>query len=105
MQVLRIRRARINDQTRVLFKSRLILFRINGPNLRYTLIFELVKNNKTVRGKKLLKVVKFLNLVAKCCKIQKIQPCEVRKFFIFLYYVWKLPLLHFRAESGNNFRT
>ena len=71
MQVLRIRRARINDQTRVLFKSRLILFRINGPNLRYILIFELVKNNK-IRGKKLLKVLKFLNLLAKCCKIQKI---------------------------------
>ena len=44
-----------------------------------------------------MKLVKLQNLVAKCCKVWKIQPCKVCKFCICLYYVWKL--LPFSAQK------
>ena len=40
-------------------------------NLRYRLTFDLVNKNE-VPGKNLLKVVKFQNLVEKCCNVWKI---------------------------------
>ncbi len=44
--------------------------------------------------KSILKLVKLQSLVAKCCKIRKIQPCKFREFSILLYYVQKFaPLL------------
>ena len=35
---------------------------------------------KDIFGKKLSKLEKLQSLVAKCCKIRKIYPCEVGKF-------------------------
>ena len=60
-------------------------------NLHYRLIFHLGKSRRKndIFGKNLSKVVKFHNLVAKCCKIPEMSPCEVRKFSMFLCYVWK----------------
>ena len=36
------------------------------------------------------KLVKLQSLVAKCCKMRKIYPCEVCKFCIFWYYGRKI---------------
>ena len=41
----------------------------------------------TTALKSIVKLVKLQSLVAKCCKMQKIQPC---KFCILLYYARKL---------------
>jgi hypothetical protein len=44
-----------------------------------------------------MKLVKLQNLVAKCCKIQKIWPCEICKFSVYLYYVGNC--YHFRLKN------
>ena len=48
-------------------------------DLRFRKIFNL-GITKDISGKKLSKLEKLQSLVAKCCKIRKIWPCEVGKF-------------------------
>ena len=69
------------------------------------LIFYLSKSRpkNAIPGKNLSKVVKFQNLMEKCCKVRKIFPCEVREFSH--YCVTCRSCYHFWAESGKNFRT
>ncbi len=68
-------------------------------NLHYRRTFDLDNKNE-ISGKNLLKVVKFQNLVEKCCIVYNIEPYQTYQVCIFsnksmfLYYVWKfLPFL------------
>ena len=52
-----------------------------------------IKSITTAR-KSILKLVKLQSLIAKCCKMQKIQSCKFHEFCMLLYYMQKFaPLL------------
>ena len=44
----------------------------------------------TTALKSILKLVELQSLVAKCCKMKKIEPCKVCEFCILLYYARKI---------------
>ena len=65
-----------------------------GPEWTNCIIDKIFKNVEIVKFittalKSVLKLVKLQSLVAKCCKMQKIQVCKIRKFCILLYYARK----------------
>ena len=74
--------------------------------------FELGKFISTA-GKSIINLVKLCSLVVKCCKMRKIQSCEVCEFCILLYYARKsvtafrnvLPLFRAYYKSTQNSQT
>ena len=49
--------------------------------------------------KTILKLVKLQSFVAKCCKMWKIQACEIYEFCILLYYARKIDTIFEKVVS------